>query len=165
MTLTDIGAYANLLAAAGVIGSLLFVAYQIRQNNKLLRAQTRQTMVERAQSELLAQVADPEIRRLYDKPGPLTEPEKIRLHFWIIACLRQREYEWFQFRSGLLDRDVYQAYGKVILFALGTERNRLWWREMGDFTGLSPEFKAVVDELLARNPVTDQHSRLARLEL
>jgi hypothetical protein len=161
MTLADIGAYANLLAAAGVIGSLLFVAFQIRQNNALLRAQTRQTMVERTQTELYEIVGDPDIAKAFTKPDPLNQDEWIKLTHWLIASLRQREYEWIQFSEGRLDKKLYESYRGILLIHLGPERTAKWWREDARDLGFDPDFVASVDAFLASHRPSGHFDRLA----
>jgi len=47
MQFTDIAALADLLAAAGVIATLLFVAFQIRQNTNVIRNQAWLAIIER----------------------------------------------------------------------------------------------------------------------
>ena len=82
------------------------------------------------------------------------EDEKIKLVFWLIASLRQREYEWFQYRDGNIDRKIWEAYRTVILTHLTTPRTREWW---GSFlsTSFDPEFVAEVNQLIEGNPPTD----------
>ena len=39
--------------------------------------------------------------------------------------MRQREWEWFQFKDGVIDRAVYCAYHEVIALHLGGSRTIL----------------------------------------
>jgi hypothetical protein len=74
--------------------------------------------------------------------------------FWLIASLRQREYEWFQYLDGNIDREIWEAYRSVMLTLLTTPRTREWW---GSFLSSSfdPEFVAQVNQLIDNNPPTD----------
>ena len=46
MTLNDISSVANLLAAIGVLITLIYLSRQVRQGNMLAKYQARQRMVE-----------------------------------------------------------------------------------------------------------------------
>ncbi len=67
--------------------------------------------------------------------------------------MRQREWEWHQYKDGLIDRNVYGAYHEVIVFHLGAARTRNWWMTVGRL-GFNPEFVAEVDALLENRPLT-----------
>ena len=154
MTLVELGALGEFVAAIAVLVTLVYLTVQVRQANVFARAQTRQRMVEQAERELYQLVEDPVIFKCFLKKEPLTEDEKIKLVFWLIASLRQREYEWFQYRDGNIDRETWETYRTVMLTHLTTPRTREWW---GSFlsTSFDPEFVAEVNLLIEHNPPTD----------
>jgi hypothetical protein len=49
MSIADLSALAEMIAAVAVVITLVYLARQIQQANTLARAQTRQIMVEQAQ--------------------------------------------------------------------------------------------------------------------
>jgi hypothetical protein len=65
--------------------------------------------------------------------------------------MRQREWEWFQLRDGIIREDVQGAYREVIGLHLGIERTRRGWRSVGR-VGFNPEFVAMVDDFLKDRP-------------
>ncbi len=154
MTLVELGALGEFVAAIAVLVTLVYLTLQVRQGNALARAQTRQRMVEEAERELHKIVDDPTIFKCFLKEDPLSEEEKIKLVCWLIASLRQREYEWFQYRDGNIDREIWEAYRSVMLTHLTTPRTREWW---GSFlsTSFDPGFVAEVNQLIEHNPPTD----------
>jgi hypothetical protein len=159
MTLNDVGSLANLLAAIGVLITLIYLARQVRQGNMLARYQARQRMVEQAQTELYHWADHPELRSSVVKPGPLSPPEQEELHYFLIAAMRQREWEWFQFKDGVIRKEVYEAYHGVIALHLGVPRTRGWWQTVGRI-GFNPGFVAEVDAFLAKHPLTDYFERI-----
>ena len=161
MTLEQIYFVAEIIGVVAIVTSLIFVAFQVKQNNALLRAQTRQTMVERTQTELYQLVADPEISKAFTKPDPLTQDEWIKLTHWLIASLRQREYEWIQYSEGRLDKKLYESYRGILLIHLGPERTAKWWREDARDLGFDPDFVASVDAFLASHRPSGHFDRLA----
>jgi type II secretory pathway pseudopilin PulG len=67
MTLNDISSIANLLAAIGVLITLIYLSRQVRQGNMLTKFQARQRMVEQAQEELYHWGAEPGLRDSFVK--------------------------------------------------------------------------------------------------
>jgi hypothetical protein len=144
-----VGAIAQLLGDLVVGVTLVYLAAQVRHGNRVARSQVRQRMVEQAERELYAQMADPAVTFANVKGGVLSEEEQARLALFLVAFMRQREWEWFQLRDGAIGEDVYKAYQQVIAIHLGTPRGRKWWKVLGRFA-FNSEFVAEVDELLAK---------------
>ena len=143
-----IGAVGEIIGATAVFITLLYLATQVRQANSHARAQTRQRMTEQAQAEVYQGMIDePSIFQSLYKKEPLTEIEWIKLNGWLLAAMRQREYEWFQMRSGAIDEEIWQAYREVIRMHLGTARTRKWWEVVGS-PPFDPDFCAMVGQLL-----------------
>ena len=147
MTISELGSIGELVAAVAVLATLVYLSLQVRQGNLLAKSQARQRMVEQAQSELFAQISDPSITFAVVKEGPLSEEEQARLSLFLTAFMRQREWEWFQFQDGTIDREVYKSYHDVIGIFLGTERTRKWWHSIGRLA-FDAKFVDDVDHLL-----------------
>ena len=153
MTLNDISSIANLLAALGVLITLIYLARQVRQGNLLAKFQVRQHMAQQAQAELYQWGRDPSLRNSFVTQDALSPSELEVMHYFLLAAMRQREWEWFQYRDGVIKKDVYEAYHGVIALHLGIGRTRRWWRTVGR-VGFNAKFVAVVDAFLATQPIT-----------
>jgi hypothetical protein len=92
MTLNDISSVANLLAAIGVLITLIYLSRQVRQGNMLAKYQARQRMVEQAQEELYRWSDNPSLRESFVKKEPLTAREQEEAHYFLLAAMRQREW-------------------------------------------------------------------------
>ena len=145
-----IDAIAQIVGVIVVVITLIYLAAQVRQGNQLMRAQARQRMIEQTERELYAQMADPSITYANVKESPLSEEEQAKLSLFLIAFMRQREWEWFQFHEGVINEDIYQTYHGVIAIHLGTHRGRKWWATTGKFA-FNSAFVAEVDKLLANS--------------
>jgi hypothetical protein len=154
MTLNDISSIANLLAAIGVLITLIYLSRQVRQGNMLAKYQARQRMIEQAQEELYYWANHPGLRDCFVKNEPLTEREQEEVHYFLLAAMRQREWEWFQFKDGVIKKQVYEAYHEVIALHLGVPPTRRWWQTVGRI-GFNPGFVAEVDAFLAKRPMTN----------
>jgi hypothetical protein len=150
MDLELISSFATLLAAFGTLASLFYLAQQIRQGNKLALAQVRQRMGEHTTDELYAWMNDADLRTCFTADR-LTPEQQGKIHYFLLSAMRQREWEWFQLRDGIIREDVQGAYKEVIALHLGIERTRRWWRKVGRI-GFNPDFVAIVDEFLRDRP-------------
>jgi hypothetical protein len=163
MTLTDISSVANLLAAIGVLITLIYLSRQVRQGNMLAKYQARQRMVEQAQEELYHWADNPSLRDSFVKNEPLSPREQEEVHYFLLAAMRQREWEWFQFKDGVIRKEVYEAYHEVIGLHLGIPRTRVWWETVGRI-GFNTGFVAEVDKFLAARPTTSYFEEIRRFD-
>ena len=153
MTLSDLGTIANVLSAIAVLGTLIYLSRQVKQGNLLAKAHARQRMVEQTNEELYALANDAVLRECFVKAAELSREEQGKLHFFLIAAMRQREWEWFQHRDGVIDETVAKAYFGIIALHLGIPRTRYWWRTIGR-VGFNSDFVAEVDAFIADQPPT-----------
>jgi hypothetical protein len=153
MTLSDLASIANIIAAIAVAISLIYLSRQVRHANLLARSHVRQRMVEQAHDELYVLMNNPDLREAWLPQTKLSAEAQSKLAFFLAAAMRQREWEWYQYKDRLIDRDVYCAYYEVIAFHLGAARTRNWWVTVGRL-GFNPEFVAEVDALLESRPLT-----------
>ena len=158
MTISDLGALGSFLAAIAVFITLIYLARQVKQGNILARYQARQSMMEQDISTLRIQASNPDITASFIKENP-SEEDLLILHPFITSIMRQREWEWFQYKDGVIDEDVYRTYHEVIAIFLGTPNTRRWWKIVGR-TGLNPEFVKDVDKLLANRELTNYWGRV-----
>ena len=142
-----VDAGAQIIGVVVVVITLIYLAAQVRQGNRVAKSQARHRMIEQAQSELYAQIADLSITRANVKDGSLTEDEQTKLSLFLVSFMRQREWEWFQYQDGVIDENVYRSYHQVIAIHVGTRRGRKWWKAIGRYA-FDAKFVAEVDRLL-----------------
>ncbi len=153
MTLSDVASVGNIIAAIAVVMSLIYLSRQVRHANLLAKSQVRQRMVEQAHDELYVLMNNPDLRESWLRDAKLSAEAQSKLAFFLAAAMRQREWEWHQYKDGLIDRDVYVTYHEVIGFHLGAARTRNWWRTVGRL-GFNLEFVSEVDALLENRPLS-----------
>jgi hypothetical protein len=157
-----IGAIAETLGAVGVIASLVYLAGQIRhsrdqmsQNTQALRAGTYQQF----QSELgdafwrAIEVPglDSVVRSGFTDYRQLNEADAFKFNFFMVGCIAAYENAQYQFRAGLLDEDRWLLHRSGLLGMLRFPGVGQWWRS-AEYRGASPEFIALVEEILAEEP-------------
>lgn len=102
---------------------------------------------------LQLQIANPDIPLTFSDASPSAE-DVMKLHLFLTHIMRQREWEWFQFRDGIIDEGVYQTYHEVIGIFLGTPRTLAWWKSVGR-AGMNADFVSDVDMLLEKRGQTN----------
>lgn len=153
-------AIAEILAAPAVIASLIYLAVQIRQNNELLRSESRQALVTNDVTSLSANFQNADVFAKYVAEVQLSPEDQLRLSFMYALDLRNREFEYFQYTNGLLDEQTWLAYRHVILINHSTGRGRIWWDKIGRGI-VDPAFATLVDEMLVDAEPDDTYHRMA----
>jgi hypothetical protein len=128
-----VGAIAELLGALGVIGSLFYLASQIRQNTKSSRAATFQAVVSDAQRINALVIEKTEIARLrrvgLAEPEQLDPDDRIRFDRLMSTYFRFQDNLWEQRRNGTLDENQWEGYREVLRRLVTEPGARSYWAE------------------------------------
>ena len=155
-----IGAIGEVAGAIGVIVTLIYLAAQIRQSNSLSRSESRQALVANDVTSLTANLRIADVFAKLVSEDELTAQDQLQLSFMFSIDLRNREFEYFQYTSGLLDEKVWLAYRQVILVNHSTRFGGIWWEEVG--RGLvDPGFAKLVDDLLVDAQPDETYKKMA----
>lgn len=157
---SKLSSIAEIVSSIAILITLIFLVVEMRQNTEALNAQSRQQILQSAQTQLLFSATNPEMAKSIIKPGPLTQDESVLLGDWLTSSMRFREYSWLQYRSGVIDENQWNTELLVIEIVLSAQKPRQWWSLVGR-EQVNPEFAVFVDELLEQNPVNDEYWQLA----
>ncbi len=153
MTLVEL---TQLLGGFGVIASLIYVAIQIRNSARAVRASAYQQLALTTASQWDMLFGSDELCTLVlkgcDNFATLTRVEKSRFRFFLMSVIRRFENGWFQHKIGTLKSGDWQAIAADMdsLFTLpGTQAA---WPLIK--TRSNPEFRAFVDEIVRRQAAT-----------
>ncbi len=160
MNNSKINDWLTLIANVAVVGGIVFLAIEISQNTELLRSESRQTLVANDVTSLTANIENADVFAKLVSGGELSAEDQLRLSFMYMLDLRNREFEYFQYTNGLLDREAWLAYRHVILVNHSAGLGRSWWDEIGRGI-VDPEFAKLVDELLVNAQPDDTYKRMA----
>ena len=156
-----IGAVAELLGAVGVIGSLIYLASQIRDTRRALRTSTYLQLNESVRVAINSAVENPAVERsvaagLVDYEG-LADEDRFRFIFWMNGIMRAFENVHYQHCAGMLDADRWELHRRDLEQIFAGPGAKQWWHGQGsrfrhgefDATpvSFSNEFSAVVSEL------------------
>ena len=160
MNSSKVNEWLALIANAAVVGGIIFLAIEIRQNNELLRSESRQALITNDVASLAANFQNADVFAKLVSDGELSTEDQLRLSFMYTIDLRNREFEYFQYTNGLLDEQTWLAYRHVLLINHSTGLGRTWWGEVGRGI-VDPDFAKLVDELLLGAEPDDTYKRMA----
>lgn len=151
MDFPQLNEWLTLGANLGVLIGIVFLIIEIRQNSELHRSDSRKAIISNDQTSLLVALDHHDLFGKLSKKEVLSQEDQYKLSFLFAIDLRNREFEYFQYKSGSLDEATWQSYKDLILMNHATERGRVWWEKVGRDI-VNPKFGEMVDEMLANNP-------------
>ena len=132
MTLQDLGNIGEFVGAIGVIASLVYLAVQIRQNTRSLRAATYQSLAEATAATSTHFLSDPELARIVRVGSVgserLSEDELARFHAFLVIAFRRFDSIFLHYRQGTLPEDAWQAYWHSYQEILANPGVQTWWK-------------------------------------
>ena len=151
-----LGAVANLLAAMGVIATLMYLSIQIRQNTKAVRSSSIQNLVQSFSTTAQAAVENEYIVPLLLKANAgsdnLSEEERGRLHFWFIMTFRRFEGVYFQRDLGIVDAEVIDGFERS---HISSKSAQSWWANSKAI--FNSGFVSYVEDLLEKGTPRTLH--------
>ena len=113
MNIKRFSMWLTLLANFGVVAGVVFLAYEIQQNNELLIQESRYLMLENQKDWKMFLTSDPEIAKLIygTKTGELNELDKNRRIEILSGVLLTWQWEWEQSQTGLLGKTTLPIEG------------------------------------------------------
>ncbi len=154
MTITDYSVVADMLAAFGVIVSLLYVGYQVKETRKAVRAATAQARtdlgVQLISARWTSDIADLLVTSV-DDPESLNKADIFKLKGFFTAHVRHCMNMFYQQQEGLLDEFWSHGVARVTVYWI---RNYPWFVDewLSIQKTLPPEFVKFINDEIERNP-------------
>ncbi len=123
------------LAAVGVIGSLVFVALEVRQNTAAVRGATLQAVSQQSLDLVIIGIENPDVRAAIQTAAaerPLTGEQEGLLRWFLSAKLRADENRFRQVQLGTLDADNFGQLSNNFVYRLPyfaqywAEQSEIW---------------------------------------
>lgn len=149
-------AITEIISSFAILVTLIYLSIQTQQNTEAILASTRQTMVNNDIIVTNAGIDHPHVLTLLFGNQELSADEKHQIESWLIMLVRTREYQWFQYKNGLLDKQTWQAYLTGLSVNLSTPRNRGWWNVVAN-DYFDPGFVKEVNNYLKGFPVVPNY--------
>lgn len=151
MNWSAIAAWAEMASAIGVIVSILYLAAQVRQGNRVAKATAQEALTNSFRNFTQPLAADPELYRLFDEGveafDELDGADRgrfIHLAFQFGKFCESAHYYWLQ---GLLDDDKWEGWRAGIAHYFHAPGWQQYWALRSDL--YSPAFRSFVADLPA----------------
>ena len=132
-SLQDLGALGEFVGAMGVVISLVYLAQQMRQNTTSVRAASFNSMTENSIRLLEHSFRDGDfaefLHRAQIDPSSLSPNELLRWNAYMTAVYRHFGNLVYQYRVGVLDRQMWESYRDTLKKHLHTRSWRDWFEE------------------------------------
>ncbi len=146
MTFEQLGGLGEFIGALAVLGSLVYVARQIRENSRSTRLAAMQSAMLSAQNVLALPAQDRDLARVIrvglDAVDELTEDEFSQFRYWLFLVLRVSEDMFVQHKAGVIDDETWFARADTFRTVFATPGGRRIWAET---TAYRADFRAWVD--------------------
>ena len=144
-------AIGELLSALGVILSLAYVGFQVRQNTRAMHAASMDATIGASNYVREQIVSNADVASLYDRgnqdPEQLSDDEKVRYRILVQSILWTSWNAYAQTQLTGLDMSVFQAQKPFIRRILSTPGGQWVWQGWPD--EFEANFRTTVEQILA----------------
>ena len=157
-----IAASAELLAALGVVGSLVYLAGQVRGSLNQARQAAIQSLVNQMNNVWTRLAADKDQADIWVRgsKGVATladEKEGVRFSAFLLSIFRPYEELFYYRRDGLVDDWTWESIGSQCHALMGTPGFRDWWDMRGAW--FSADFRKHIQKKLEALPDYERWSK------
>jgi hypothetical protein len=133
-----------------VVISLVYLAYQVRQNTRSLRAENYARILNRM-SEMQARLAlDADLNHVMtvgaEDPARLSRADRVRFSWALYELIGTAEFMYHQFREKTLPDAVWMRWEATVGWWLSHPGMRAWWRARP--SPFSSDFEAFAEDLI-----------------
>ncbi len=162
MTLQDLGNIGEFVGAVGVIATLAYLAVQVRQNTRALRASTFQEISTAMSQSSEAIATHPDLVSLVFKGAEglanLTPEELHRYNLTLLMIFRRLESVYVQRTLGSVSEELTGGFERSGLSSIASGGGAEWWQTAKP--AFAASFVAYVDEKLASGGLPVIHSAI-----
>ena len=142
-----LGAISELVGAAGVIASLIYVGVQVRQNTRSMRAATYDSLVRSNGDWLAPIIQDAALAESFeaavDSWVEVEEAQRPRVMYLLTQLFRHWENAFFQHQQGTLAPSLWLTWQRIILSYFHQPGIQEWWQLRR--TAYSTEFREFLE--------------------
>jgi hypothetical protein len=139
-----IATVAEIIGAAGVIASLIYLALQIRQSTKVARAETTKELYLASRAAFLEFAANDSLAKIWTEIRQFESEDVARRFAFYQSFFRLYELQFNLAQQGLLDKSIASSYILVIRMFAGTVFFPAYWAKAR--REFNEEFAAYVDQ-------------------
>jgi hypothetical protein len=141
-----------------VVISIVYLAYQVRQNTTSLRTENYARALDRLSTVQSNLSSDGELNRIVvvgaQKPEALTRTERMRFTWSLYELMGAAEFVYHQAQQGALPKEVWERWKATIVWWLSNPGIQKWWSSKP--TPFSASFEAFADDMIRNTPYDPQ---------
>lgn len=152
MKLEKLAPLAEIISSVAILITLVYLAIQTQQTNEALLANSREVIMMADLSLITTVIEHPEVNARAQMPmSGLTFEEREQVGNAIAGMVRNREFAWFQYQNGIMDRQAMESYmGTLVRWINYGEVPRYYWDLFAK--EIDPEFVSYVEARLEQAP-------------
>ena len=155
MTIEQLGNIGEFVAAIATVITLLYLAFQLRQNTRALRATAFQSVVSEMGKNVEPLMNNSDLADVFVKgaaaPETLTPSERVRVNSLYVATFRRLEAVYVQYTLGTMEEGNKRGFEDSIIPLLKTSYGQDWWREAKK--SFYEPYVSYIDDRLAKGDV------------
>ena len=157
-----LGAIGELVGATGVIGTLGYLAVQIRQNSHAVKTATAQSVIAAVNETLQTGAATPQAAKMIvlgqTDFESLSDDEKMQFVIWLLSWFRIMDQAYQHHRLGYIEPGVWEGYFTHLQGTLQSDSVRRWWSTRRMI--FTPAFRELIDAVANSESTTDSVPRV-----
>jgi len=161
MDLATLAQLGEFVGGLFVVVSLVYLAYQVRQNTISMQAENYARVLERLSMLQSNLSSDGELNRIVvvgaQKPEALTPMERMRLSWSLYELIGAAEFVFHQDRQGALPHEVWERWKATLVWWLSNPGIQKWWAARP--SPFSASFEALADEIIRTAPYDPDNAR------
>jgi hypothetical protein len=150
MNLESLANVGEFVGGVFVVVSLIYLAFQVRQNTKLLRTENYGRVLDRMSTLQSRLAVDPALNHLFvvgaQDPQRLTSAERVRFSWALYEMFGTGEFMFHQSRDKSLPEVVWKRWEATIGWWLSHPGIQEWWNSKP--APLSTDFEAFGEEMI-----------------
>ncbi len=161
MDLNTLAQLGEFVGGMFVVVSLVYLAYQVRQNTRSLRAENYARVLDRLSTLQSNLSSDAELNRIVvvgaQKPEALTRAERVRLTWALYELMGAGEFVFHQAKQGALPDEVWQRWRATLAWWISQPGIRAWW--MARPSPFSTSFESFMRGLMENSELDEEAVR------
>ncbi|MGR8946686.1 MAG: hypothetical protein ACU84Q_01475 [Gammaproteobacteria bacterium] len=151
-----IGAVGEIVGASAVVVSLIYLALQIRQNSRIVAANTVQSISASGADAAWRIAENPHLAglvvKLIERSGSFTREENVQLRAMMRAVFRNFENYYYQYQRGHVEAEIWVGYERTVIDQLSIPEVSKWWNHHHNVFG--DHFVKFINDILSSMPQT-----------
>ena len=143
MTIQDLGSIGELIAAVATVGTLIYLAFQIRASTAASRAESVRTVAQTSASYMTSIIESPDVARVFlaglTRDSDISPEDGVRFDFLMAQIVSLESAAFEEARLGVGDAARLDERATAVTAFLVTPGGRRWWNHYADQYG--PEFR------------------------